>query len=208
MSQHKATRRKSLRSAVCHRRLADELLDSLADTQSKFNSLMAQLDANPKASGNTAAAANAITDIFEADDEGTDAQHKASLRKSLRSALSHKRLADEICDAMEEMATAQNALVTKLDTDLDAGAYSDTDYEATLALSVLDPDAEGEEAQHKASLRKSLRSALSHRRLADEIIDAIAEVQSQYNAALAILDTAYAAGAFADVSATELDPDA
>jgi hypothetical protein len=193
---------------MAHRRLADEVLDSLADSQSKFNSLTAQLTANPKASGNTSVAAHAIADIFEADGEGSGAQHKASLRKSMRSALAHKRLADEICDALEEFAVAQNALVAKLDADLATGAYDETDYEASLALEVVDADAEGSEAQHKASLRKSLRSALSHRRLADEIIDAIAEAQSQYNAALAILDTAYIAGAFDDVSVSELDPDA
>lgn len=209
MAQHKATRRQSMRSALAHRRLADELLDSLADSQSKFNGLVAQLDAEDKDSGNhTSVAAFAISDVFEADGEGSGAQHKASLRKSLRSALAHKKLADEIADAMEEMATAQNALVTKLDADLDTGSYSDTDYAASLALEAIDADGEGTEAQHKASLRKSLRSALAHRRLADEVMDAIVEWQSQYNAALAVLDTDWDAGDLAGIGATELDPDA
>lgn len=209
MSQHKATRRRTLRSALSHRRLADELLDSLADNQAKFNSLIEQLNAEDKDSGNhSSAAAHEITDIFEADGEGTGAQHKASLRKSLQSALSHRRMANEIADAMEELATAQNALITKLDADEDTGSYSDTDYESSLELTALEPDAEGEDAQHKASLRRSLRSALSHKSLADEILDAIVEVQTQYNAALAILDTDFDAGDFDDVSVSVLDPDA
>jgi len=207
-SPHKSTLRKSLRSALSHKKLADELLDSLADSQTKFNSLVSQLNGQAKGVGNTATSAHLITDIFEADGTGTEAQHKSTLRKSLRSALSHKKLADEIADSMEELATAQNALSVKLDADLAIGAYSDTDYASTLTLAVSDPDAEGSDAQHKQSFRKSLKSALVHSRLADQILDSIADMQTQYNAALAILDTAYAASAFAAVSSTPIDPDA
>jgi len=205
---HKRTLRQSLRSALSHKKLADELLDSLADSQSKFNSLVSQLDGTSKAAGNTVTTAHLITDIFEADDEGSDAQHKSTLRKSLRSALSHKKLADEIADAMEELATAQNALSVKLDADLAIGVYTDVDYASTLTLAVLDPDAEGADAQHKQSLRKSLKSALVHSRLADQILDAMADMQTQYNAALVVLDTAYAASAFSAISSTPIDPDA
>ena len=208
MSQHKATRRKSLRSALSHRRLADEILDSITDAQSKFNATMDKLDADSAIALDTDyESSGAITDVFEADGAGTNAQHKRSLRESLRSALAHKKLADEICDALEEYSVAYNAMLVKLDAE--AGTLDDTDYESTLAVTAIDPDAEGADAQHKASFRKSLRSALAHRRLADEIIDAIVSLQSGMNASLALLDAGTVGGTdHADNKVTELDPDA
>ena len=153
-------------------------------------------------------AALGISDLFDADAEGEDAQHKASLRKSLRSALAHKKLADEICDSIEEMQAAMNALEAKLDAE--AGTLNDTDYASSLGLSVLDGDidAEGEDAQHKASLRRSLRSAMANRRAADQILDALIAMQEAFNASMDELDAGNVNGAHAGFAVDELDPDA
>lgn len=148
----------------------------------------------------------AITDLFEADGEGEDAQHRASLRRSLRSALKHRRLADEISDSLEEIQVAFNAMLAKLDAE--AGTLDDGDYEDTLAVSAIDPDAEGFDAQHKASFRRTMRSALSHRRLADEILDSIKAMQDAFNAALALLDAATVNGQAAALKVAVIDPDA
>ncbi len=207
MAQHQRTRRQSMRSAMAHRRLADELLDSINDTQSKFNDTMTKLDADSAGVLDTDyEATGAVTDIFEADDEGTEAQHKATLRKSMRSALSHKKLADEIADAIEEMQTSGDALLVKLDAE--AGTLNDTDYESSLAVTTIDSDGEGSEAQHKQSLRKTLRSALSHKSLADDIMDAISGLQDAMRDSLVALDAGSVNGAHAGFKVTPLDPDA
>jgi len=206
MSQHKATRRQSLRSALAHRRMADEILDSIADSQAKWNATMDKLDADTAAALDTDyEASGAITDLFEAD-ESVVGQHKVTLRETLRSALAHKRLADEIADAMEEAQTAYNAMLIKLDTQ--AGTLTDTDWVDTLGLEALGADGEGIEAQHKASLRKSLRSALAHKRLADEIMGALVALQVSINDSLAALDAGSVNGAHAGFKVSELDPDA
>ena len=206
-SPNRATLRKKTQSAFAHRRAANEVLDSIADMQAKWNGAIAKLDADTGAALDIDYEATwAISDVFEADSHDAGAQHKATLRQSLRSALSHKRLADEICDSIEEMQAAHNALMAKLDAE--AGTLDDGDYVDTLTLAVVDADAEGEEAQHKASLRKSMRSAMANKRAADQIMDALTEIQEQFNAALAVLDTGTINGAMAGFAVSELDPDA
>jgi uncharacterized protein with von Willebrand factor type A (vWA) domain len=191
---------------MAHRRLADEILDSIADTQEKFNATMDKLDADTAAALDTDyESTGAITDIFEADDEGTDAQHKRTLRETMRSAFSHKKLADEVADAMEEMQTAYNAMLVKLDAE--GGTLNDTDYESSLAVTTIDSDGEGSEAQHKRSLRATMRSALSHRSLADDIMDAISGVQDAMRDSLAALDAGSVNGAHAGFKVTVLDAD-
>jgi len=207
MSQNKATRRQKLRSAASHRRLADEMLDSIADSQAKWNATMAKLDADTDgAIASDYESTGAITDVFEADDEGQDAQHKATLRQAMRSAFAHKRLADEIADAMEEQQTAYNTFLVKLDGDT---TTADGDY-STLAVEVLDADGEGHESQHKRSLRETLRSALTSRSLADDIMDALTSLQENMNASLADIDAnpGVVNGRHAAFTVTETDPDA
>jgi len=207
MSQHKATRRKSLRSAMAHRKLADTILDSIAQSQTQFNATMDKLNADTSAALDINYESSlAISSPVEFDNVESGAQHKVSLRKSLRSALAHKRLADEIADAVEEQQVAINALLVKLDAQ--AGVLADVNFVSTLGLEVIDADGAGSDAQHKVSLRKSLRSALAHRRLADEIIDAIVALQESMNDSLAALDAGSVNGAHVGFKVSELDPDA
>jgi hypothetical protein len=206
MSQHRATLRRSLQSALAHKRLANEILDSLADSQTQLNAALDKLDADTAGALDTDyEAALAITDVFEADGTGTGAQHRASLRASLQSALAHRRLADEICDAMEELQVAHNALMVKLDAQ--AGTLTETDFASTLGVEALTPDSTLA-GQHKAPVRTTLRSALAHERLADEILDGIAAAQSALNASLALLDAGTVAGAHAALKVDVIDPDA
>lgn len=165
--------------------------------------------------GGTGAAAGLDTDyvatvsvsqLLSPDAEGTDAQHKASFRKSLQSALSHRRLANTILDSMSALQTNYNAMLAKLDAE--AGTLDDTDYESTLAVTATDYDAAGSSAQHKASLRRSLESALAHRRLANAIADAMEEMEASFNGALAQLDTGTVSGQMAAFKVTAIDPDA
>ena len=200
---HKRTLRQSLRSALSHKRLADQLLDALRATQDAWNTTSAKIAADSAIALDTDYNTGDIA-TFDYDAPGTLAQHKASLRASLRSALSHKYLADEIIDAIGEFETALNALHAKLDAE--GGTLDSGDYVATLGLAAVDPDAEGTLAQHKASMRTSAKSALNHSRLADQILNSITGLQTTFNTALAILDTNSVAVEAAPVTA--IDPDA
>lgn len=207
-AQHKATLRVSLRSALSHRRLANEMLDGLKLAQDQFNAAMDKLDADTAAALDTdyeATLAISSDDAFEADDNKAGAQHKATLRRSLQSALSHRRLANELADSLEELQTAHNALMVKLDAE--AGTLDDTDYEATLSVDVISADTKEAGAQHKATLRRSLRSALAHRRLADQILDSYVELQQALNSALAQIDGGTVNGQMAQFKVTPIEPD-
>lgn len=207
MAQHKATRRQSLRSALCHRRLADQILDGLKTSQDSFNAAMDKLNADTAIALDTDYEASlAIDPTFEGDDTGTGAQHKATLRKSLRSALAHKRLADEIIDAWEEFQTAHNALMVKLDAE--GGTLAATDFASTLGLEPLDPESALTPGQHKASARGSLQKALAHRSLANDLLDGIKALQDGFNSSLAALDAGTVAGGHAGFKVDPTNPDA
>jgi len=207
--QNAATLRRKMRSAMSHKRLADELLDSIKDSQEKLNATLDKLDADDADIGGNLdtdyEASGAITDVFEADGESEDAQHKQSLRTSLRSALAHRRLADEIADALEEWQTAYNAWLVKLDAE--AGTLASTDFVADIAVEVTDADAEGHDAQHKSSWRRSMEVALADKPAADAVMDAISGMQEAMNASCALLDAGTVAGAHAVLKVTEINPD-
>lgn len=206
MSQHKATRRQSLRSALAHRRAADVFLDALKETQEAFNATMVKLGADtPGALDTDYEATLAISPLFEADEVKLPGQHKSTMRAAMRSALAHKRLADELVDALEEFQAAHTALLVKLDAE--GGTLSSTDFESTLAVTATDADGVGSGAQHKAPLRKSLEKALSHKRLAGEIMDAIVGLQGGFRSSLQELDSGSTSN-HTDYQVDVLDPDA
>lgn len=166
-------------------------------------------------SGGVAASANVLDTDYVADcaiatlldpEATVSAQNHASLRSTLRSALAHRKMADEILDAVTEMQSAHNALMTKLDAE--AGTLASTDFEADLAVTVMNPDSDALPAQHKAKMRRSLRSALANESLADMILDSIADLEASLNAALALLDAGTIHGTTAALSVSEIQPDA
>ena len=204
-AQHKATRRRSMQSALAHRKAADKLLDALYDLQKKWNAAMDKLDADTSAALDTDyASLHKISELFESDEALKSGPHKRTLRQTMRAALSHRRLADEICDALEELHVTHNAFLAKLDAQ--GGTLTDTDWASTLGIVELKPDSKSS-AAHKATLRQSLRAALAHRRLADEILDALLDIQKKMNASMAALDAGSVNGAHAANKVSEIDPD-
>lgn len=208
-AQHRTSKRVSLRSALKHKKLADDLLDSLVSTQTSFNALMDKIDADNSATLDVDYVSTQTADNdFAPDAIGSDAQHKSTFRNTMRSAVSHKALADEIMDAMEELETTYNALLAKLDAE--AGILNDVDYASTLGIVATDSDGVGS-AQHKASFRVSLKSALSHSSLANDILDTITGAQTAMNAALAQLDGDAGVGAlvgrYTPLKVTVVNPD-
>lgn len=205
-AQHRATRRQSLRSALAHKKAADRVLSVISSLQASWNATMDKLDADSAAALDTDYEASALsTESLDADSP-LGGQHKATLRQILRSALAHKKLADEIVETLEESATAYSLMLVKLDAQ--AGTLTDTDWVASAGVSALDPDAPLSGAQHKASARVSLRSALAHKRLADEILEALSGLQDSINGSLAALDAGSVTGAHAGFKVTSLNPDA
>jgi len=179
MPQHKASDQRSLRSALKHKRAADAWLNDTAELAANVAGAVIKIAADTDTSWDTDYVATWAVAETEWDDVGIEAQHKASLRKVMRSSLAHKRLADEIVDALEEAQVSMNAVLAQMDAD--AGTLSnDATYEA-FRIVAIDPDAVGIEAQHKASMRQSLRKALAHASLADSLIDDLVAQQAAVN---------------------------
>ena len=204
MAQNKATKRTALRSAVAHRKLADTMLDNIKLAQTQLNAALAKLDADTSAALDTDYATLAIPSAFDAD-APVFGQHKQSARKTLRSALKHKRAADEIVDTLEETQLALNALLLKLDAQ--GGTLADTDFEATLGLTPLDLDAPTF-GQHKQSLRKTVISGFARTNLANDVLEALLGLQNSLVASAKQLDLGNVAGAHASLQVDVLDPDA
>jgi len=180
MAQHKASDRRSLRSALKHKRAADTWLDVVAEMSTNTAGAAAKVAADTDGSWDTDYEATWASAEIDWDLEGSDDRHKASLRRVMRSSLAHKKMANEIVDAIEEAQVSMNAVLAQMDAD--AGTLSnDATYEAYRIADVIDADAEGSDAQHKASLRQSLRKALAHKSLADRLIDNVVAMQDAVN---------------------------
>lgn len=180
MAQHKATDRRSLRSALRHKRAADTWLDVVSEMATNVVGAAAKVAADTDGTWDTDYEATWASSEIDWDATGEDAQHKAAMRKVMINSLSHKKLANEIVDAIEEAQISFNAVLAQMDAD--AGTLSnDATYEAYRIADVLDADAEGDDAQHKVSFKKSLRAALSHRSLADSLLADLVAMQEAVN---------------------------
>ena len=203
MAQHQRTLRESLRSAMKHKKAADDLLDSIVAMQSRFNTIMttASADNLTNLAGvgyDTEAAKSNLLDP-DADGEG---QHKQSIRRVTISTLAHKALANDLLDSVEEMDLALTATATKLFGDL-GGAIS-AGYDLLKVTEDNGDEAAEGSAQSKASRRTIMKSAVAHSRLADQIIDALTEMQTNMN--LMLDDLEANTGGF-DYTVSILDPD-
>ena len=187
MSQHKVSKRKSLRKALRNKGLADLILGNIVDIQTNHNTIMSKLDGDTAAALDIDYATSWASSSFEYDRCANEGPNKANLRVMLQKALCHKKLANEIVDSIEELKAVYDALIAKLNAE--AGTLAGVDYESTLGVDVIGIDTIGSDAQHKASFRRSLVSALAHKSLANAILDAIEELQTNIDTVLIQLDT-------------------
>ena len=203
---NKATKRKKFQSAIAHKRAANDFLDKLSAAQTTLNACLTKVDGNaPGALDVDYASTLDITAMYSPDQPLLPAQNKSTLRAIMLKGVHHRTLANELCDSLEEIQTALNALFAKLDAQ--AGTLVDTDFASTLSVVVLNPEADTMPAQNKASARKILRSALADASLADAIIDAVSDMQASFNDALAQLDTGTITGEMAQYEVAVLNPD-
>jgi hypothetical protein len=203
MAQHKATKRQSLRSALSHKKLADDLLDSMASMQTRMSSLLTQMNTDGTTMSDYSTGYESASTIVP-DAAGTQAQHKASQRASLRSALRNKGLADDLIDSMDELDASMDYVVSQLVLDNGVAPGTNGAYAAG-AVTEDDPSASAGDAPHKASRRRSLEVSLCHSSLSDAIIDSLVEMQNQWNQVLPLLDGGDGTNT---LSVTVIDPDA
>lgn len=180
MSQHKASDRRTLRSALKHKVAADTVLDSMTEMQASVVDTSAKVAADTNTTWDTDYVATLGVSIVDMDEKSVG-QHKSSMRRVLRSAMSHKRLADEIADTIEEAQVSLNAVLAKMDAGAGTLDAVDANWDALAITNLIDADGEGSEAQHKATLRRSIRGAVSHKDLGDRIIDGLAAIEADIN---------------------------
>jgi len=180
MSQHKASNKRTLRSALKHKVAADTVLDSMDALDVSITSTSIKVAADTNTTWDTDYVSLGSVSIVEMDDPSVG-QHKRTMRQVLRSAMSHKKLADEIADTIEEAQVSLNAVLAKMDSGAGTLDAVDGNWDALAIVNLIDADAEGSEAQHKASLRKSIRSAVSHKNLGDRIIDGLSSIEVNIN---------------------------
>jgi len=204
MAQHKATLRTSLRSALSHKKLADDFLSDLVSIQTRMNDMAAQLETDGTIISAGFSTAYPSTSTLSVDAPGTDAQHKASYRTSMRSALRNKGLADDLLDSLEEIDTAMDTAAIQLTADAGvAPAPGYANYKAT----VDDPLESAGDAPYKTSRRRTLEIALCHSTLSDNIVDAMSAIQTSWNAIMDLLEAGDGTGSGALVVPV-LNPDA
>jgi len=176
MSQHKSSLKRTLRSALKHKKAADAILDSMVVLEASVISVKGKIAADTNGTWGTDYETSSSVSEVDFDQKGSE-QHKASLRKVIISSLAHKRLANEIVDAIEEAQVTFNAILVKMDAGAGTLDPVDANWDELLIGVKIDNDSKGTDAQHKASLRESMRKAVSHKFLADFILDGIFVMQ-------------------------------
>jgi len=180
MSQHKQSLKRTLRSALKHKRAADAILDSIANLTVEIIVAKDKVAADTNTTWDTDYEALASVSEVDFDKKGQE-QHKATLRQVLRSSLAHKKLADEIADSIEEAQVSFNAVLVKMDSGAGTLDPDDAVWGAFKILDKIENDKAGTDAQHKSPLRSSLEKAVSHKVLASFIVDGIFVIQSGIN---------------------------
>jgi len=205
LTTNKQSRLKKLQSALANKKLASEYANKLFAAQNTYNAILAKLNLDTPAALDTDFVATlAITSLFDPDAPASPSQNKNTYRQSMVAALHHRTLANEMCDSLEEMQVAMNALLAKLDAE--AGVLAATDFASTLSVAVLNPGDDTMPAQNKSTARNIMRSALADAKLADELIDAVSDMQAGFNDALALLDAGTITGVMAALEVTPFDP--
>ena len=205
LTTNKQSRLKKLQSALANKKLASEYSDKLFAAQNTYNAILAKLNADaPGTLDVDYVSTLAILSLFDPDASAVPAQNKNTYRQSMVAALHHRTLANEMCDSLEEIQVAMNALLAKLDAE--AGVLVATDFASTLSVAVLDPGDDTLPAQNKSSARSIMRSALADAKLADELIDAISDLQAGFNDALALLDAGTITGVMSTLVVVPFDP--
>ena len=200
-----------MQKGLANKGLANLLVNLTVEMQGKMSALLTKLDAdNSGALDVNYSITLAVDESFAPTDQGTDAPYKASWRRALRSALKHKRAADEILDVIDELQVVYNALLLKLDSQ--TGTLTDTNFASLLTISPLTGETELVGA-NRASLQRILEVSIAHKNIANSFYLALLGLQEQINGTLAQLDidgslpAAALLGNYSPLQNNILDPD-
>lgn len=174
MAQHKASRRRVLRSSMKHKFSADLLLDTMEELTASIAVAEAKFGASDTSDYVTEAGVTVVD--FDAETVG---QHKQSARKVIVDKMAHRRLGDEMTDLLEESQVTLNLILAQLDAD--AGTLSDdATYET---FRVADPITVTSVFQgpHKANFEKMMIVAVKHREFGASIAAEMAAIQEGLN---------------------------
>jgi len=180
MAQHQASNQKTLRSALKHKKAADAILDSISALLTNVAAAKVKIAADTNATWDVNYASTLAVTAVDFDLASTG-QHKSTMRSVIRSSMAHKRLADAIVDGIEDAQVSLNAVLAKMDAGAGTLDAVDANWDALAITRLVSPDTVRDGAQHKATLRKSLRSAISHKTLADFILDSLVSIESDVN---------------------------
>lgn len=177
--QHKASRRRVLRSSMKHKFTADLVLDTMEELTANIAAARAKIDADANTTWDTDYAATAGVTAVDFDAK-TVGQHEQPARKVIIDKMAHRRLGDEITDLLEESQVTLNLILAQMDAD--AGTLSnDATYEA---FRVADPIKTTSVFQgpHKADFQKMMTVAVKHNDFGKSISEELAAIQSGLNA--------------------------
>ena len=179
MAQHKSSRRKVVISSWKHTNGANQLLDVLEELTTNVADARTKMTADANGSiDNDYVTAAGVTEVDM--DAKSIGQHKASLRKMTIDKMTHKRLANEVIDVLEDGQVSLNAVLTKIDADgvtLDA---VDANWDV-FRMTVLDADTSGD-GPSRSSLRRVMQSAVKHKAFGNSLSDELAAVADSVNA--------------------------
>jgi len=189
MAQHKASNSRTLRSAMRHKAAADSWLDDGINAIQGEGAVLVKMNADANGTWDTDYVAEHGTPLYDTDNILLG-QYKRTLREIMIGSLAHKNLANKICNTLEEISVSYNAVLAQMDAD--GGTLSnDATYEAfRIKNEDLLSGGQREGGQHQATTTRSLRSALSHRDLANKLIDDMAALQKQVNDMIDIVQAA------------------
>ena len=178
MSQHKASRRATLISAMKHKFSANLWLDTMEELTANIAVARAKVLADTNSTWDTDYLATAGVTAVDFDSP-TVGQNKSPARKVIIDKLCHKRLGDEVTNLLEESQVTLNLILAQMDAD--AGTLSsDAVYEA---FRIVDPITTASVLQgpHKVSFVKVMISAIKHKVFGTSIATEMAAIQSELN---------------------------
>jgi hypothetical protein len=114
IGQHKSSLRKMTIDKMAHKRLANEVIDTLEEGQVTLNLVLAQMDADAGTlSIDSVYEAFKVADPIDADASG-DGPSRSSLRRVMRSAVKHREFGNSLSDEIEAVSADINAMIDEI----------------------------------------------------------------------------------------------
>ena len=162
------------------------MLDVLEELTAKITSTTAKVTADTDATWDVDYVSTQGVTAVDMDAKSIG-QHKASLRKTLIDKMAHKRLGNEMADALEEGQVTLNLILAQMDAD--AGTLSnDATYEAFRIANPIAGDSTGS-GPSKVTLRQAMIKSFKHTEFGNSLTDELVAVHTGLNALIDLIKT-------------------